>query len=388
MEKHLSSEQRTVGRRQFLGCAAAVVGTTALHGGAVAATPANDPTHASPQEHRNAWRLGTIAYSFQYAAGLLSYSTRTGEKWDCVKMLEATHATGGSVVQFVDTMTKTLDESGVKALRRRADELNMRIELHGNGIIQPAFEAAMQNAPALGAKVVVGNCGMLLRPDKIPTLAAWDDHLQRCEARLAELAPLAKRLGIVIGVENHLDFTTEELYALIKKLDSPQVGVLFDTGNSFGTLDDPIEAAEILGPYVVATHYKDFAVEEVTRGFRFTMVPLGCGSMRLGELTQTLLKRLRPDVSLCVEMLNGQQFEVCWLQDRFWVPYRGKSGRQMAAVLRHIRSKAIDIAAFKPADELTKMPHQEHVEFEKARLAQCISHLKGLIDLNDATSKP
>ena len=35
-------------------------------------------------------------------------------------------------------------------------------------------------------------------------LDAIDDHVAQCEARLRELAPLAKSLGVTIGVENHL----------------------------------------------------------------------------------------------------------------------------------------------------------------------------------------
>ena len=53
----------------------------------------------------------------------------------------------------------------------------------------------MQRAAALGSKVVGCSFGMLMRPDKIATLEAWDEHTKQCEARLRELAPLAKSLG-------------------------------------------------------------------------------------------------------------------------------------------------------------------------------------------------
>ena len=82
---------------------------------------------------------------------------------------------------------------------------------------------------------------------------------------------------------------------LIKRINSPNVGVIFDVGNTIGTLDDPTEAADILGPCTVATHYKDFAIEEVARGFRFCMVPLGCGSLQLPEITARLLKHVDPE---------------------------------------------------------------------------------------------
>jgi len=205
------------------------------------------------------------------------------------------------------------------------------LEVHGGGAFRRTYERAMHRSAAVGSRIIGCSFGMLMRPEKIPTLKQWDEHVARCEARLRELVPLARSLKITIGVENHLDFSVEELRDLIRRLDSPQVGVIFDVGNTVGTLDDPIEAADIVGPYTVATHYKDFAIEEVTRGFRFTMVPLGCGSLRLREITDRLLKHIDPDTGLSIEMMNGQHFEVKWLEDRFWIPYRNRSARQVAA---------------------------------------------------------
>ena len=194
------------------------------------------------------------------------------------------------------------------------------------------------------------------------------------------MAPLARSLGLTIGVENHLDFNVEELRDLIKRVNSPNVGVIFDVGNTIGTLDDPTEAADILGPHTVATHYKDFAIEEVARGFRFTMVPLGCGSLRLREITERLLKHVDPKMGMSIEMMNGQHFEVNWLEDRFWTAYRNKTAQQVAATLRHIRGKAINIDEFKLVEEVDKLPHEEHMEFEQDRMIHCIAYLKGILD--------
>ncbi len=167
---------------------------------------------------------------------------------------------------------------------------------------------------------------------------------------------------------------------LIKSVNSPNVGVLFDVGNILGTLDDPTEAADILGPLTVATHYKDFAIEEVARGFRFCMVPLGCGSLRLREVTERLLKHVDSDMGMSIEMINGQHFELNWLEDRFWTAYRNKTARQLAATLRHVRGKAIDIDQYKLIEEVDKLPHKEHMQYEQDRMAQCIAYLKGMLD--------
>lgn len=380
-------------RRHFLGTSIGAVAGAGVLATSHALAAGADTTSSETRESaggdsrgpRN--RVGAVAYGYQYSIGLFTYSERPGERFDAVKFIEATHRAGGEVAQLFFTMVRELGKDGLARLRRRAEELDVLLEVHGGGAWGKwaKFEDTMHRASALGAKVVGCSFGMLMRPDKIATLEAWDEHTKKCEARLRELAPLAKSLGVKIGVENHLDFTVEELRDLIKRVDSPNVGVIFDVGNTVGTLDDPIEAADVLGPYAVATHYKDFAVEEVARGFRFTMVPLGCGSLRLPEITERLLKHIDPEMALSIEMMNGQHFEVNWLEDRFWVPYRDKTSRQVAATLRHIRGKAINIDEFKLVEEIDELPHKEHLKLEHDRMTRCIEYLKGLMGDRNVT---
>ena len=373
-------------RRVFLKASAgALAGAGVMASWSPSVANANEQAAASG-DRRGRNRVGAVAYGYQYSIGLFSYQDRPGEKFDAVKFVEANHEAGGEVAQLFVTMIRDLDEDGLKLLRRRAEELDVLLEVHGGGALGKwsKYEDTMRRTAALGCKVVGCTFGMLLRPDKIATLEAWDEHTEQCEARLRELAPLAKSLGVKIGVENHLDFSVEELRDLIQRVNSPNVGVIFDVGNTIGTLDDPTEAADILGPYTVATHYKDFAIEEVARGFRFTMVPLGCGSLRLPEITKRLLKHVDPEMGMSIEMMNGQHFEVNWLEDRFWAAYRNKTARQVAATLRHIRGKAINIDEFKLVEEVDKMSHEEHMKFEQDRMTRCIAYLKRI--LNDARS--
>ena len=369
-------------RRSFLGTS---VGALSGAGLLAASETTAGQAHERPvaaEERRSRNRVGAVAYSYQYSIGLFSYKDRPGEKFDAVKFVEANHEAGGEVAQLYYTQIKDLDEAGLKRLRQRAEELDVVLEVHGGVALGKwsKFEDTMQRAAALGSKVIGCSFGFLMRPDRINTLDAWDEHTKQCEARLRELSPLAKSLGLTIAVENHLDFSVEELRDLIKRVNSPHVGVLFDVGNIIGTLDDPTEAADILGPLTVATHYKDFAIEEVARGFRFCMVPLGCGSVRLREVTERLLKHVDPEMGMSIEMINGQHFEVNWLEDRFWTAYRNKPARQLAATLRHVRGKAIDIDQYKLIEEVDKLPLQEHVKYEQDRMAECIAYLKGLLD--------
>ena len=366
-------------RRDFLSAAAG----TLIGAGLTASPPVSKASDAKREtgRPRKRNRVGAVAYGYQYSIGLFSYKDRPGARFDAVKFIEATHAAGGEVAQLFFTMIADLDQEGLKRLRHRAQELDVLLEVHGGSALGKwsKLEDTMLRAAALGCKVVGCSFGMLMRPDKIATLDAWDEHTMKCQARLRELAPQAKSLGLAVGVENHLDFSVEELRDLIKSVDSSHVGVIFDVGNTIGTLDDPTAAADILGPYTVATHYKDFAIEEVARGFRFTMVPLGCGSLRLRDITERLLRHVDPEMGMSIEMMNGQHFEVNWLEDRFWVPYRNKTARQVAATLRHIRGKAINIDELRLVEEIDKLPHREHLKLEQDRMIHCIAHLKDLL---------
>jgi len=324
-------------------------------------------------------RVGAVSYSYQYSIGLFSYSDRPGERMDVFGFVSATREAGGEVAQIFHTMLNGLGADDLARLRSHAVDVDMALEIHGGGAQREDFEVTLQQAAALGVKVVGCSFGMLTRPDKIGTMAGWDEHLDACRTRYGQLLLAAAPLGITVGVENHLDLTVAELRDMVEAAESPNAGVILDVGNTIGTLDDPVEAAEILGPYTVATHYKDFAIEEVTRGFRFTMVPLGAGSLDLPSITRKLLEHIGPEVNLAIEMMNGQQFEVKWLEDRFWAAYRDKPARDVAATLRHIRSKAIDIDEFLPVADADKLDHQAHLGLERERISRCITHLKELV---------
>jgi len=76
---------------------------------------------------------------------------------------------------------------------------------------------------------------------------------------LAEAARAAEDQGVVLALENHIDFTSQEMLRIIEAVDSDYLRVNLDTGNALRLLEDPVEAAKRLAPYTVSTHTKDIA---------------------------------------------------------------------------------------------------------------------------------
>jgi sugar phosphate isomerase/epimerase len=102
---------------------------------------------------------------------------------------------------------------------------------------------------------------------------------------------VAADYGIRMAVENHIDFTADEMLQLLDAVGSPWLGINFDTGNFLRLLDDPIRGMEKLARYVYATHIKDL---KPCRGvpadawYFFSSTPVGDGLVDNEKLVRKL----------------------------------------------------------------------------------------------------
>lgn len=97
---------------------------------------------------------------------------------------------------------------------------------------------------------------------------------------LKESVKIAADCGVVLAIENHIDYTSAEILQILERVGSEHLKVNFDTGNTLRMMEDPVAAARRLGPYTVATHTKDLDACRHVRPeewFFFSSVPVGTG---------------------------------------------------------------------------------------------------------------
>ncbi|MHC4531951.1 MAG: sugar phosphate isomerase/epimerase family protein [Planctomycetota bacterium] len=96
---------------------------------------------------------------------------------------------------------------------------------------------------------------------------------------LKEASALAESRGVLIGLEPHQQYsrTPEGLDKIYELVDSPAIGINFDTGNSYLCGHDPIEWLERIKDRLVHLHAKDISVSQSDseRG-KVTGTPVGC----------------------------------------------------------------------------------------------------------------
>ena len=81
--------------------------------------------------------------------------------------------------------------------------------------------------------------------------------LDRLTKQLSQAVQVAKQYNIKLAVENHIDFNPEEMLTLIENVNSPYLGMNFDSGNFLRLLSDPVKGMKKLAKHVLSTHIKD-----------------------------------------------------------------------------------------------------------------------------------
>jgi 3-oxoisoapionate decarboxylase len=108
---------------------------------------------------------------------------------------------------------------------------------------------------------------------------------------LKESVKIAADCGVVLAIENHLDYTSAEIEQILERVGSEWLKVNFDTGNTLRMMEDPVAAARRLGPYTVATHTKDVDACRHVRPeewYFFSSVPVGTGLSDMPGMVRAL----------------------------------------------------------------------------------------------------
>lgn len=135
------------------------------------------------------------------------------------------------------------------------------------------LKQAIRFAAECGAPVVNTDEG-----PKQPWTTAEEDHVLMRYV-LKEAAAVAEARGILLGIEPHQQYsrTPQGLERIVNLVESPAIGVNFDTGNSYLAGEDPIAWLEAVLPRLVHLHAKDISVQQSAeeRG-KVTGTPVGC----------------------------------------------------------------------------------------------------------------
>lgn len=300
--------------------------------------------------------------------GIATTSYMTARRFrDTLEFLEHCHKLGAPGIQ---TALTSLERPYLDKVKARLQETGMYIEVMAQ---LPKVDMAQFLAVVDGAKHVGAHCirvGALSgrRYETFATLEDWRKFVSDSKAAVARAVPVVEKARIPLAIENHKDWTVDEMVTLLKSYSSEYFGALLDTGNNISLLDDPMEVVERLAPFAIATHIKDMGVAEYPDGFLLSELVIGEGFLNIPNIVG-IIKKARPRTNLVLEMITRDPLKVPVYTDKYWATFPDRSGIYMARTLRMVREKKSKLPMF------SNLSKDKQIEVEEDNVKRCLAAL-------------
>ena len=225
--------------------------------------------------------LGLGTYAYAWAIGIPGYPPL--RPMSAVDFVDRAAALGLRVIQIADNLPlHQMKPNEMDALLGMTKAFGIRVEIGTRGIapehLRRYLEIAQYFETAL-LRIVVDTADSHPTPDEVI-------------GALRPLMPVFEQAGVILAIENHDRFKARTLAQIVQEIDSPYLGICLDTVNSFGAGEGPEQVVDMLGPYVVNLHLKDFSIRRHRHllGFEVEGTPAGKGMLNIPWLLHEISK--------------------------------------------------------------------------------------------------
>lgn len=298
--------------------------------------------------------------------GVATTSYMTVRKFrDTLEFLEHCNKLGAAGIQ---TALTSLEPAYLDRVKTRLDETGMYIEvmIPLPKVDMGPFLSAVEGAKRVGAICLRTGALSGRRYETFATLDDWRRFVTEAKSGIARALPVLEKQKIPMGLENHKDWTLEEMLPLLKSYSSEYLGACVDTGNNVSLLDDPMEVIEKLSPYAVTTHIKDMGVAEYSDGFLLSEVVFGEGFLNIPVIIG-MIRKARPKIHIVLEMTTRDPLKVPVFTDKYWATFPDRSGVHLARTMRLVRDKRSKLPM------LSTLSAEKQAEVEADNVKRCLA---------------
>lgn len=266
-------------------------------------------------------KLGLSSYAYYWATK--ETGSNQGSPMSAWDLLDIVARLDLQVLQICENLPlMNWERSDLGRLGEAARRRGVIFEVGARGLDVDSLRANLEIAHTLGAHIL--------------RLTPWSGAQTRQQTPLAklqevveQLLPLCREYDITLAIENYFDLPDLELLSFVAQANDAKVGICLDTANSVGLMEKPIQTAELLAPFVVSLHLKDFVITKPVMGFVVSGVPLGQGWLNARAVLEVINRDgRRPNVLLELWMDPAEDREATLIREDEWV-------RQSVTYARH-----------------------------------------------------
>jgi sugar phosphate isomerase/epimerase len=280
--------------------------------------------------------VGLNPYGLTYTLGLQGQGTPRAnpDGRGLEGFIEIATELRAKTLEIFEPWLARMSDDELAALRDRLKRLGMR-PVVSSGLQMGNIASCLRSAKGLGSTIIRFALTPILCGDRNASGAKWPELVTNVRTKLAEYAPKAAAEGVTLVIENHQDFTSQELVDFCDEA-GPNVGIVFDTGNTFPVAEAPLDFTRAIAAKVRHVHLKDYNAQVTDDGFRLVRCAIGDGAVPfpetlaiLAEHHKTLPAVLEPGA---LEARHVRLFTPDW-----WKGYPPKSAEALAACLKAAR---------------------------------------------------
>lgn len=278
------------------------------------------------------FQLGLNPYGLTYHLGLQGQGTpRVNQDGrGLAGFLEIAEELGAKTLEIFEPWLAALDDGELEALRERLDRGGIT-PVVSSGLQNAVMESVIRSAQGLGARIVRFALTPVLCGDRAALGEKWPALVADVRAKLNRYAAAAHAQGLTLVIENHQDFGSAELVAFCEEA-GPNVGIVFDTGNTFPVAEAPLDFTRIIAPLVRHLHLKDYRVQFTDEGFRLVRCAIGDGAVPFRAMSDILLAH-NPGLTAVLEPGALEARHVRLFRPEWWNGYGPKQASALAACL-------------------------------------------------------
>ncbi|HWR22995.1 MAG TPA: TIM barrel protein [Feifaniaceae bacterium] len=241
----------------------------------------------------NSTKIGLGSYAYSYAVGFPGFLPK--RPLSAFDLVDKAAQLDLPVLQIADNCPlDKLSPAELSELDAYARRHSIEMEVGTRGIGTEHLMRYIEIAKTLHAKllrVVIDTAGH--HPD-----------FEEIIGLIARVLPLLTQNQIVLGIENHDRFKARVFADIVEAIDSPYVGIVLDTVNSFACEENTSQVTDVLARHTVNFHVKDFEIKRVENGMGLivTGTPAGKGFLDIPEMERRLRVQARGDYSSVLEL--------------------------------------------------------------------------------------
>lgn len=238
-------------------------------------------------------KLGISSYSYGWSIGKAGYPKEM-KTFSCMDLIRKAVDLKIFLVQIADNLPlHKQTEKELIELKDLSEEYGISLETGTKGIDTAHIQKYIDISTFLNSSIL--RCVIDTAENK-PTP-------EETIVQLEKLVPFLERSQVKLAIENHDRFTADTLNYILDRIDTNFIGICYDTANSFGCLEGPMEVLEKLENKIINVHIKDIKVDRLPHKYGFTIYgsPAGYGQLDIKAIINKL-RSIKSDPNVILEL--------------------------------------------------------------------------------------